>query len=793
MRGNRATIVATGCVLVAVLFTSAEAGTCPPGKVKNADTNGVCCWEGQAAGPDQICVGEPDTCPDGFIVHEKKQTCVAAVCPEGMKRASKAAPCCFPGQAWNRGKGRCVGTVKKCPAGLTPRGETCENGSTADLRANLSRCDAGQERGCFDAAYAYDHAIGTWRDPARAWRYFRLSCERGNVNGCTNMGLYYQAGDGTARDMDRARTLYESGCNARDPQGCYMLGVLYLDGRGVAVDKARARQLFQSSCTMAAGPRGWRGCTLLADMTERGEGGPADPTKARAIVQATCAGNRNDHGESCDMHGAMLVEARGGPRDVPNGLVSLRKGCDAGKGYSCLDAGLYDWLGGGWVTPDPTRARRYLHKACTRVGKGCAALAFMLARGQGGPRDVAGARRLVQKSCAKSKADIACWPLAVIDLDAKPKKPQTALRRLDGFCSRDPLVCRVLAQAYVERPSAEADHERAKAAFERSCTTPELCFLAGEDLLKLTDRTRARAAFDHACRKGHSRGCERRQVLDADAARAALQTDQTQCKAGSADHCYAMAQRYFKGRGVPFSSAQARSHLTRACSLHLNQRGDAASENGKKACDEVERWRVRDANAAADRKRRAAAAAAAAEAEKVRQRRQDLAALEHSESESDYLAFIRVHQGTPEGAEANRALDRMRERVRVRAEAERQRTLALNRAARTRMLSDADDYDARASKATWAGVGWLTFDLVLIGGGIALIAAQDEFLIQLVGSGALGYGLGGLLFTKRHSKRFSEASRLRSNAREQRSRARDLQVSPIVTPRSVGLALGGAF
>ncbi len=92
---------------------------CPEGKVRNEDTAGHCCWEGQAwSGLYKQCVGLAE-CPEGMLPDEDGEDCVTLECEGG--RVEVQGACCWPGQRW---AGHCDGEPE-CPAGLRADGEDC--------------------------------------------------------------------------------------------------------------------------------------------------------------------------------------------------------------------------------------------------------------------------------------------------------------------------------------------------------------------------------------------------------------------------------------------------------------------------------------------------------------------------------------------------------------------------------------------------------------------------------------------------------------------------------------------
>ncbi len=84
--------------------------TCAPGQAIGPDSDGHCCWPGQAW--TDRCIGKPTACPDGWSA--RRDECVEVPCDSGMERAS--GHCCWPGQAWSKSRSVCVGTPARCPA-----------------------------------------------------------------------------------------------------------------------------------------------------------------------------------------------------------------------------------------------------------------------------------------------------------------------------------------------------------------------------------------------------------------------------------------------------------------------------------------------------------------------------------------------------------------------------------------------------------------------------------------------------------------------------------------------------
>jgi hypothetical protein len=97
---------------------------CQPGQERSADTQGHCCWPGQAwSGARQSCVGDA-TCGEGFQP-DGQGGCVVAGCRPGqVNSADTQGHCCWPGQAWSSARNACVGTPD-CPSGMMAAGADC--------------------------------------------------------------------------------------------------------------------------------------------------------------------------------------------------------------------------------------------------------------------------------------------------------------------------------------------------------------------------------------------------------------------------------------------------------------------------------------------------------------------------------------------------------------------------------------------------------------------------------------------------------------------------------------------
>ena len=94
---------------------------CPIGQVRNEDTDGECCWPGQAWSIIQDrCVGLAD-CPEGYGADESGEDCAKGNCPAGQS-PDGAGHCCWPGQSFVGGA--CEGEIV-CARGWAPQDGGC--------------------------------------------------------------------------------------------------------------------------------------------------------------------------------------------------------------------------------------------------------------------------------------------------------------------------------------------------------------------------------------------------------------------------------------------------------------------------------------------------------------------------------------------------------------------------------------------------------------------------------------------------------------------------------------------
>lgn len=110
----------SGCCAAGSTGAEASVG-CPAGRTRSLDTDGHCCWPGQAWGRDR-CRGIPTSCPSGYAT-DAGEGCSLGPCDDGRERAVDGVTCCWPGQ--EAIGGTCRGVPSSCPELSRVDGETC--------------------------------------------------------------------------------------------------------------------------------------------------------------------------------------------------------------------------------------------------------------------------------------------------------------------------------------------------------------------------------------------------------------------------------------------------------------------------------------------------------------------------------------------------------------------------------------------------------------------------------------------------------------------------------------------
>lgn len=126
-----------------------------------------------------------------------------------------------------------------------------------------------------------------------------------------------------------AKSFFQSGCQNGNDASCTEYGFLLFAGQGVTRDDVLGMQMFERACQHNYA----RGCAALAQaLTVHKDYGRAAP-----IAESACS---KDIAKACALLGYLYQNGFGVQKDTPHALVLLKKSCDDGNGWGCLQVGL---------------------------------------------------------------------------------------------------------------------------------------------------------------------------------------------------------------------------------------------------------------------------------------------------------------------------------------------------------------------------------------------------------------------------------------------------------------------
>lgn len=223
----------------------------------------------------------------------------------------------------------CAGAHLDAPKTVAPLGpiEECLEGDMASCAAH---CDAGDPRGCEEAAAAYKAGVGVEVNTAAARGLLERGCELGSSRSCGDLAALLSG----VRPVDvlRANELALQACEAGNADSCDLLAHAYRHGMGVEWDPAHAKELFEQACYLGSAT----GCSSAAYNVEFGRGTPRSAERAHGLYLKGC---------ELGSLGACREVARGFecghgvPKDAARALEIRGILCDAADVSSCR------WLG----------------------------------------------------------------------------------------------------------------------------------------------------------------------------------------------------------------------------------------------------------------------------------------------------------------------------------------------------------------------------------------------------------------------------------------------------------------
>jgi TPR repeat protein len=227
------------------------------------------------------------------------------------------------------------------------------------------------------------------RDVNEAARVYRVACDEGSVGGCVNwLAVLLQAEPPAMDELALARDKCVTFCEEGIVKACNNVGQAYL----AASDYARATSLFRRACDGGDG----NGCTNLARQYRYGRGVGRDESEAAKLNAHGC-----DLGAfgSCNNLGDQYETGAGVPASLDQAIALYERACSHAFAFGCFSLG--ELYAKRPEVKDPSKAALHYEKACG-LGEphSCAALARMLAVGDGVAVDEARSRRMLQQACA---------------------------------------------------------------------------------------------------------------------------------------------------------------------------------------------------------------------------------------------------------------------------------------------------------------------------------------------------------------------------------------------------------
>lgn len=121
-----------------------------------------------------------------------------------------------------------------------------------------------------------------------------------------------------------------------------------------------------------------------------------DDVGARRFAAKACA---EGNAEGCNFLAAMLEKAIGGPADRPSAVRNYRRACSEGYANACYNLGQLFYREAA-SNDEVAEARALFARGCdAHIADSCNNHAVMLKFGEGGPRDLPGARARFDAAC----------------------------------------------------------------------------------------------------------------------------------------------------------------------------------------------------------------------------------------------------------------------------------------------------------------------------------------------------------------------------------------------------------
>ena len=110
--------------------------------------------------------------------------------------------------------------------------------------------EAGDMVAAFNIGILYAQGLGVTKDPAQAFRWYKMAADADYAPAQFNLGAAYREGAGVEVDMFQAAHWWSKSAAQDHPQATFNLATLYFHGNGVQRDRDRAQALYQKAAEL---------------------------------------------------------------------------------------------------------------------------------------------------------------------------------------------------------------------------------------------------------------------------------------------------------------------------------------------------------------------------------------------------------------------------------------------------------------------------------------------------------------------------------------------------------------
>jgi len=276
-------------------------------------------------------------------------------------------------------------------------GKGVEADLEAFLRWTARAAESDDPRAFYSLGLAYQFGFGVAEDEALESEMFERAVQLGHLKARLELGRCLV--EGPTPDLERARGLLEPLADEGDAEAKFWLGRLFFERGGA--DLGRALGLFREA---SEGGFSWA-TGVVGACYEEGFGVAPDLAEARRWYEMAAAA---DNTRAMSALGTLLVQGRGGPRDVDRGLALLRQAArdELRTAQFNLALGLLHLNPTMSEVPlDPVEGMAWLRKAAEASDPGAqGTLGRLLLSGDFTPADPVAGRAWVRKAAASGDA-----------------------------------------------------------------------------------------------------------------------------------------------------------------------------------------------------------------------------------------------------------------------------------------------------------------------------------------------------------------------------------------------------